>query len=301
MSSAQQDNARAPLVSVGIPVYNGSRYIREALDSVLAQTLSDFELIVADNHSTDSTEDICRDYARRDPRIRYIRHDRNCGLLANFAFVAQQARGQFFTWLAYDDALGPDYLEKIVPFLSRHDQLAIAANDFMIIDQTGKELRIDKLDLVRESIPWEDRRVPFFEYGYRNIHLCFYGLTHTALCKRIMAEARPPKMADGVEYPVLARFAAAGEIVAVPLVLRKYRSHSSGNYLAEVAKRNEKKWRGVYFFYSNLFKMRVELFSILVRSPLPLASKLRILRRHMILDFRWYLYKIGQTLHIHRD
>lgn len=92
-----------PLVSIGMPVYNGERFIREALDSLLVQTFTDFELIISDNASTDATELICRSYAKQDPRIRYIRQPKNLGALPNFQFVLNEARGEYFMWAACDD------------------------------------------------------------------------------------------------------------------------------------------------------------------------------------------------------
>ena len=73
-----------PRVSIAMPVYNGERFLRQAVDSLLAQTFSDFEFVIADNCSTDGTEAICRDYVARDPRVRYYRNERNIGGPANF-------------------------------------------------------------------------------------------------------------------------------------------------------------------------------------------------------------------------
>jgi glycosyltransferase involved in cell wall biosynthesis len=104
-----------PTVSVGMPVYNGARYIREALDSLLAQSFRDFELIISDNASTDGTEVICQDYAARDSRIRYIRQQENCGAAANFEIVLREARREFFMWAAADDfEASPEYLLELV-------------------------------------------------------------------------------------------------------------------------------------------------------------------------------------------
>jgi len=104
-----------PAVSIGMPVYNGEAYIREALDSLLGQTFIDFELIISDNASTDGTEIICRGYASGDSRIRYVRQDRNVGAVGNFEFVLNEARGEYFMWAAHDDLQGSeDYLAKLV-------------------------------------------------------------------------------------------------------------------------------------------------------------------------------------------
>ena len=103
-----------PKVSIGLPVYNGERYLREALDSILGQTFRDFELIICDNASTDETAAICADYAARDPRIRYHRQTHNIGATANFNHTFELARGAYFKWAAHDDVLAPTWLEKCV-------------------------------------------------------------------------------------------------------------------------------------------------------------------------------------------
>lgn len=89
------DKPRVPRVSIGMPVYNGDPFIRGALDSLLAQTFTDFELIISDNASTDRTEAICREYAARDIRIRYVRQTENRGAKANFEFVLDKAVGLY--------------------------------------------------------------------------------------------------------------------------------------------------------------------------------------------------------------
>ena len=97
-----------PTVSIGMPVFNGAQYIREAIDSLLAQTFADFELIISDNASADATQEICEKYAEQDPRIRYVRQSKNIGAIANFKFVLDQARAKYFMWAAHDDRLGTD-------------------------------------------------------------------------------------------------------------------------------------------------------------------------------------------------
>jgi glycosyltransferase involved in cell wall biosynthesis len=100
-----------PEVSIGMPVYNGENFIREALDSLLAQTFTDFELIISDNASTDGTEAICREYASHDSRIRYVRQNENRGACANFQFVLDEAIGKYFMWAACDDHWEKHFLD----------------------------------------------------------------------------------------------------------------------------------------------------------------------------------------------
>jgi glycosyltransferase involved in cell wall biosynthesis len=287
------EQPHAPAVSIGMPVYNGERFIREALESALRQNFSDFELIISDNNSSDATEEICREYVARDSRIKYIRHENNWGGFWNFCFVVQQAKGQFFTWLAHDDVLEPQFLERTVQYMLQSPQTVVATVDFVIIDGNGSVLRIDKLDDLRDSLSWEIRRMPFFEFAYPNIHLCFYGLIQTGVCRLVAAELKEPKMMTGSEHPFLARFAAAGEIVALPAVLRKYRSQNSGVYLTEVAEiERMSNWRRIVFVYGNRFKLRMDLLKVLLGAPFTWKSKFRILRRVMILDFQWWRWTI---------
>jgi len=110
----------SPTVSIGMPIYNSARHLRAALDSMLAQTYEDFEIIVSDNASTDETQKICEQYAESDARIRYIRQSVNLGATANFRYVLLQATAEFFMWAAADDCRSPDFLAGNLAFLQRH-------------------------------------------------------------------------------------------------------------------------------------------------------------------------------------
>jgi glycosyltransferase involved in cell wall biosynthesis len=113
--------SQIPTVSIGMPVYNGESYIREALDSLLAQTFSDFELLISDNASTDGTQAICETYARKDRRIRYVRQNNNLGAGRNFEYVLDHAHGKYFMWAAHDDMWASNWLEILVPELGEYD------------------------------------------------------------------------------------------------------------------------------------------------------------------------------------
>jgi len=89
---------RAPLITVGMPVYNDAAYLRESLDSVLAQTFTDFALIISDDASTDGSDAICREYVQRDCRITFARQERNLGISRNMTFVKDQSTSPYFAW-----------------------------------------------------------------------------------------------------------------------------------------------------------------------------------------------------------
>ena len=146
MSSSQTSTSnagtaeRAPRVTIGMPVYNGQRFVRATLDSLLAQTFTDFELLICDNASTDSTEQICREYAARDPRVRYVRNERNIGPAPNYNKCFELARGELFKWSAADDTIAPDFLARCVAELDRDPSLAGCYTRTTEIDADGKEL-----------------------------------------------------------------------------------------------------------------------------------------------------------------
>ena len=102
-----------PRLTVGLPVYNGENYLAESLDALLGQSYADFELIISDNASTDGTADICRQYEKKDARVRYFRQPQNVGLAPNHNFVVEQARGELFKWASHDDLYARDLLEPL--------------------------------------------------------------------------------------------------------------------------------------------------------------------------------------------
>jgi hypothetical protein len=116
--------AAEPLVSIGLPVRNGERYLGEAVRSVLNQDHGRLELVISDNASDDGTEEICRQFARFDPRVRYSRQPQDVGLVPNFNTVLQLARGTYFKWMGDDDRLDPTYVSQCVEILD-HDAALI--------------------------------------------------------------------------------------------------------------------------------------------------------------------------------
>lgn len=112
---------RRPSVSIGLPVYNGEVFIRDALDSLLAQEYDDFEILISDDASNDKTQEICEDYALRYPRIHYVRQPLNIGAAKNFEYVLKNSRGKYFMWAAHDDMWAPTWLSTLVPMIRDSD------------------------------------------------------------------------------------------------------------------------------------------------------------------------------------
>src|SRR5687768_9646889 len=140
-------HSAAPRVSIGMPVYNGERYVARTLESILAQTFTDLELIISDNASTDGTEAICRRYAAQDARIRYHRAARNEGVVRNFNRCFELSLAPYFKWQAADDMLAPTFLEMCVAVLDADPEVVVAFVRSQIIDEHDQPKRVNEYDV----------------------------------------------------------------------------------------------------------------------------------------------------------
>jgi glycosyltransferase involved in cell wall biosynthesis len=136
-----------PRLSIGIPVYNGRRYVARAIESILGQTYRDFELIISDNASTDDTQTICERYAGGDARVRYFRAATNGGIVRNFNRCFELARAtEYFKWQAADDLCAPTFLEKCAGVLDADPSVALAFGRSVIIDEQDRPKRLNTYD-----------------------------------------------------------------------------------------------------------------------------------------------------------
>ena len=129
-----------PKLTIGMPVYNGELFIKKAIESILDQTFTDFELIISNNSSTDSTEKICQDFIDKDNRIQIHTQKKNIGIHRNFNFLLSKAKGEYFAWAAVDDYLDNDFMEK---------NLKILESDKSVVSSVGKIIPygVDSLDI----------------------------------------------------------------------------------------------------------------------------------------------------------
>jgi glycosyltransferase involved in cell wall biosynthesis len=129
------------LITVGLPVFNGERFLEDAVGSILAQRDVDFELIISDNASTDETETVCRDVARRDDRVRYVRHATNRGAARNYNDLVNEARGVYFKWAAHDDICAPTFLSRCADALDDDPSVVLAYPRAADIDENGNVVK----------------------------------------------------------------------------------------------------------------------------------------------------------------
>lgn len=135
--------AVVPKLSVGMPVYNGERFVGRAIEAYLGQTFGDFDLVVCDNASTDGTEAVCRAYAGRDPRVRYLRNEANLGAAPNFNKTFEVARPTaYFKWTGADDEYAPTYLARCVEQLDRDPTVVLAHTAARVIDADGQTIPV---------------------------------------------------------------------------------------------------------------------------------------------------------------
>ena len=146
------------------------------LDSLLGQTYEDFELIVSDNASTDGTADICRCYAKRDARIRYVRQPRNIGLIPNHTFVMDEAKGELFKYAAHDDLYGRDLLALCVQALDEDPDAVIAHSWTAMVDEFGQAIGTFGPGVALDS-EWAPDR--FRNVLFEGCHDWEYGVTRT--------------------------------------------------------------------------------------------------------------------------
>ena len=135
------------LVTIGIPVYNGELSMKKCIESVLSQTYENFELIISDNASTDSTPDICKEFLKKDDRITFVRQNENMGQNWNFNFPLEKANGEYFVWLVADAILLPEFIEKNIAVLESQDN-AVGCISKIKIDRTY----VDKFKTEKEIL-----------------------------------------------------------------------------------------------------------------------------------------------------
>ena len=128
----------APLVSIILPTHNGSRYIRQSIDSCLGQTFTDFELIIVNDASTDGTGAIIEEYAKNDERIRVIHNEFNKKLPLSLNTGFEQARGKYHTWTSDDNYYAPGALETLVGVLTGDPRIDLVYTDYCLVDDGDK-------------------------------------------------------------------------------------------------------------------------------------------------------------------
>jgi glycosyltransferase involved in cell wall biosynthesis len=218
-----------PTVSVGVPVYNGEKFLPNALKRLLEQNYEDFELIITDNASTDATEEICREFAGRDGRVRYYRNAVNVGLAANHNRAFSFARGQFFKWSAHDDDFPRAMLATFVGALQKAPaDVVLVYSPCEYIDELGQVVGVDS-DGSKDHPSARQR----LSYLLRNLNAynSLYGLIRSSVLRKTHLHGLFP-MSDHV---LLSELAMLGVFVQIPEPVLRIRRHPGRSFAANTS------------------------------------------------------------------
>ncbi len=226
-----------PQLSIGLPVYNGERYLAAALGSLVDQAFTDFELIICDNASSDGTEEICRAFAAADPRIRYQRNPENLGAAKNYNRTVELARGRYFKWAAHDDVCAPDYLLRCVTWMDQYPNTVLCHSLSAGIDENGNRLgRYDQEVETMQNIPWQR-----FWRMISVPHVCIpvFGVM------RLETLRKTPMHGEyvGADRNLLAELSLIGQIRLIPEELFQRRHHAE----ASISKFKDERERLAWF------------------------------------------------------
>ena len=227
----------SPLVTIGIPVYNGESYIAATLDSALSQTHDHLEIVVADNASTDATAEIVRRYAATDSRIRLIENDNNIGAAPNYNLTLNEAKAEFFCWLSADDLLEPAYVQRAVEILLERPDVVGVYSHAGRINEHGDRIGDyhDTMAALRLSSPDAGTR-------FRDAVLGFPAIVLFGVMRRSAMLDSPGHGAFiGGDRVFVSEMALKGKIVRVEEELFQRRVHAEA-YSSILDKKDKAKW-----------------------------------------------------------
>lgn len=273
-----------PLVSIGLPVYNGENYVRVAIDAILAQTFRDFELIICDNASTDGTSAICEELAATDDRIRYVRNEENLGAAPNFNKCVDLATGAYFKWAAHDDICLPDYLRCCVDRLEAEPDVSLCQTGVRFIDENGEvTLDYDQEDQMFTA----QGRIAQFAAAIDEGHFCttVFGLMRIELLRQTTQIASYV----GSDRSLISQMALRGVLVQAPDPLFLSRDHRERSVRAMELKDREAWFDtrnpvSARFYY---FKMLRAHLGAITAVSMPARMRLQAVKAIISWIWRW--------------
>ncbi len=276
-----------PKVSIGLAVYNGEKYLDEAIQSILSQTFEDFELVISDNASTDKTDEICKSYLAVDSRIRYHRNETNIGGANNENLTFKLSRGQYFRLAAHDDVCGPDLLKRLVQALDENPQVVLALTSIMRINENGEQIEVVKRENATQGSP--SKR---FCSLTNRVHDCeaTYGLIRSDIMRQTDLQRNYPDS----DRTFLCQLSLYGKFYLVDEVLFYKRIHP------QMSTQVYKDWRERMAWFGQVSDQQITLpqwmqfihfMSIISRAPVSFGEKFKcyahMLTVWMIQSSRW--------------
>ena len=259
---------KKPLVSIGLPVYNGEKYLKQAIRSILVQTFTDFELIISDNASTDRTAEICQQYAALDARVRYYRNVKNIGGGENHILTYKLSRGKYFRWAADDDICHPRLIEQCASILELNPSIVLCYTAVVEIDEMGDVQKVTTPNRGLSLCPPQR-----FRQVSNRKHRCeeSYGLMRSAALDKTSVKLQY----TGADRALLAELSLYGRFYQIqePLFCKRY--HLGNIYLDY---RSRMEWYKPDLTTNVVFPNWLEFhdyFSVIQRAPLSLPDKLQ--------------------------
>ena len=204
---------KKPLVSIGIPVFNGERFIRESLDSLLAQDYANLEIIISDNASTDGTGDVCREYLHKEARICYYRNEINLGAVANFNRVLELSSGKYFMWASDHDLWEPGFVSRCVYVLETEADVVLVYSRTMLIDLEGIPLGLTPDQMDTRGMP------PGRRFRHLLLNLTWCNMIYGVISLDVLRQTRRCTNVWGSDTALLADLSLRGSFAQLPEVL----------------------------------------------------------------------------------
>ena len=271
-------------VSIGLPVYNGENFLAEAVESVINQSFTDWEMIISDNASTDGTEKLCRTYAAQDSRIRYFRHPENLGAAPNFNYTVAEANGEFFQWLAHDDYLAAEWLEHCVTELDADPEVQLVY---------GQELGVNDNDEIIGKRPYlqPNARATARERMYAILSNdrgspAVFGLMR----REVLGRTDLIGSYDASDQVLLVDMAMQGKIIELPGWMYYHREHDQRSVHAYRDRHAANEWFATRHKGKTTFpewRLMWEYSQVIWRAPLGLGERWSVFAQFL----RWGKYR----------
>jgi GT2 family glycosyltransferase len=278
-------------MSIGLPVYNGERFLPETLDSLLAQTFAEFELLISDNASTDRTEEICRSYSAQDARIRYFRNESNVGVYKNFNQVFLRSSGEYFKWASADDVCGRELLAQCLQILESNSTAVLAYPKTRFIDEAGQPLAIvDQSWNLQSDLAQARFRYVIYAGHWTNV---VFGVIRT----KVLAKTRLFPIYNSGDYRLLGELSLAGKFIETTDCLLSRRIHQQAS-----SQNTAPEWQTKFYTGKSgrpglpFWHLCVDHYATILRSQLPLGHKLslgRAVAHRMFLAKRKLLHELA--------
>ncbi len=280
------------LLAVGMPVYNGEKWLQESIESILSQSFTDFELLISDNASTDGTERICRRYAETDSRVRYHRHTLNRGALANYNDVFRMTSSRYFKWASCSDICMPTLFERCLEVLEARDEVVLAyAQTVLFSSITGQQCLFYQNLTLEDDSPGNRIRIALD--WLEGLNCTYNGVFRRSTIRNVM----PYKETMGYDINFMLEVSLYGKFIEVcePLFHRRYEMESTGLMLDHAER--------VSFFGADKMAFGrigrliryLDKFAMPFRAPISIAEKLKI-ELELLIRLSWLIPTLGQKL-----